>query len=263
MKRLFVFALPILVTNAYGAAWTLPDGDWQLTSGLIWSNADRSFDAHGNASWPELFQRLLLTTDIEYGWSNDLTFFVRSETAYVHLRDALTPATSAFDNALEVGARYRLLQSLAQDGDVLSVELSGRKAGAFNFAYSADAHAGGEDGGFRLLYGAGFQWRDFEGFYDIQAGYRFLSPPRPDQTVIDLTGGLWLDQNWLVMGQSFNLISSAATPPYRFFRMHKLEASAVWRMSPKISLQLGAFFSPAGINALDERGLQLSVWANL
>lgn len=65
------------------------------------------------------------------------------------------------------------------------------------------------------------------------------------------------------MGQSFNLISSAASPPYRFFRMHKLEMSGVWRMTPGLSLQIGAFFSPMGINALDERGLQISVWSNL
>jgi len=262
MNRLVLLALLISLSAAHGAAWTLPEDDWQLTSGVIWSNADHSFDAHGNASWPELFQRVLLTTDTEYGWSNDLTLFARSETAYVHLRDALTQPTSAFDNALEAGARYRLSQSLLQNDDVLSVELSGRKAGAFNFAYSADAHAGGEDGGFRLLYGAGFQWQGLAGFYDLQAGYRFLSPPRPDQTVVDLTSGLWLNNDWLIMGQSFNLVSSAATPPYRFFRMHKLEASAVWRITPKVSLQMGAFFSPVGINALDERGLQLSVWAN-
>jgi hypothetical protein len=260
MKHLVVCLL-LLPGAAQAAAWTQKQDSWQLIGGVIYSNADHSYDAHGRASWPELFQRMLLTTDTEYGWNDDLTVFVRSETAYVHLRDARTPATSAFDNAFEGGARYRAAGDLLADGDVLSVELSARQADAFNFAYSADAHAGGQDGGFRFLYGSGFEWRDRTGFFDVEAGYRFLSPPRPDQSVMDLTAGLWLDQDWMVMAQSFNLVSSAATAPYRFFRMHKLELSAVWRMTPGLSLQGGAFFCPMGVNALNERGLQLSLWA--
>lgn len=247
---------------AWAGAWTQNSGDWQLTTGLIYSNADRSFDAHGNASWPELFQRILLTTDTEYGVRDGITLLVRTETAYVHLKDALTQPTTAFDNAVEAGARVRLAQGVLQDGDVLSLEVTGREAGAFNFAYSANAHAGGEDGGFRFLYGGGFRAWDRDGFFDVEAGYRFLSPPRPDQTVIDLTAGLWLTPDWMLMGQSFNLISSAATAPYRFFRMHKLELSGVWRMAPDLSLQAGAFFSPMGINALDEHGVQISLWSN-
>lgn len=257
-----LLCLLLLPGAARAAAWTESEGDWQLVTGLIYSNADRSYDSHGDASWPELFQRTLLTTDTEYGWNDDLTFFARTETAYVHLRDALTPPTNAFDNAFEIGARYRLGQSVLKDYDVLSLEVSGRQAGAFNFAYSANAHSGGQDGGFRFLYGGSFQWDGRGGFFDVEAGYRFLSAPRPDQAVLDMTAGLWLDNNWMVMAQSFNLISSAATPPYRFFRMHKLELSGVWKMAPRLSLQMGAFLSPMGINALDEHGLQLSLWTD-
>jgi len=66
----------------------------------------------------------------------------------------------------------------------------------------------------------------------------------------------------MAMAQSFNLISGPARPPYQPFRIHKIQFSAVWKVSPSFSLQSGAFFSPAGRNALDERGLVLSVWAN-
>jgi hypothetical protein len=250
-----------LTDGARAAAWTVPRGHWQSFTSAIYSNASRSYDSSGNANWPETFQRILFTTDTEYGLTNRATLFVRTETAYVHVHDAVTPSTTAFDNAVEGGARWRIARGVLADYDVLSVEASGRKAGAFNFAYSADAHNGGEDAGFRLLYGRGFRLGKRAGFVDLQAGYRFLSAPRPDQTVIDLTAGLWLNRRWMVMTQSFNVVSSAAAPPYRFFRTHKVEGSMVWKMTPGLSLQAGAFFSPMGINALDERGVQISLWA--
>lgn len=145
----------------------------------------------------------------------------------------------------------------------MSVAVTGCKAGAFNSAYSANATAGGEDAGVRLLFGSGFQLGRRYGFIDLEAGERWLSHPRPSQTALDLTAGLWLTPRWMLMLQSFNLVSGPARAPHVYFRTHKLEASAVWRMTRRLSVQGGVFFSPAGQNALDERGLCLSLWADL
>jgi hypothetical protein len=264
MKRLLVCLALLIPLEARAAAWTQPRGSWQIITGAVLSDADRSFDAGGNASFPERFQRLLLTTDTEYGITNRLTLLVRTETANAHVRAGNATPTNALDNAVEVGARYRLMRPhwLAKD-DVLSIEVSGRKAGAFNFAYSANATSGGEDAGIRLLYGSGFRVAHHYAFIDLEAGERWLSHPRPSQTAIDLTAGMWLAPRWMVMLQSFNLVSGPARAPYVYYRTHKLEASAVWRMTRRLSLQGGVFFSPAGQNALDERGLCLSLWADL
>lgn len=246
---------------AMAAAWTQKEDSWQLIGGLILSDADASFDGHGNPSTPASFQRLLFTTDTAYGWDDDLTLVLRSETAYAHIHDGVD--VTAVNTALEAGVRYRLEQGLgllAAD-DLVSVEATARTAGAFNFAYSANAGAAGHDAGLRLLYGSGFQWNGRDGFIDVELGQRWLSPPRPDQTALDVTAGLWLDGDWMVMAQSFNTVSGPAAAPYRFFRSHKLQLSGVWKVSPRFSLQAGGFFSPAGLNALDERGLCLSLWA--
>ncbi len=265
MKSVLPFCLLLLLPHSVmAAAWTQPRGTWQMISGVILSDADTSFDAGGHAVTPTLFDRVLLTTDTEYGLTNRLTLLARTETAYVRTRNGASPAITATDNAFEGGARFRLLRGLsilAKD-DVLSVEVSARKAGAFNFAYSANATAGGEDAGVRLLYGSGFRLGGHPGFVNLEAGERWLSRPRPDQSILDLTAGLWLNRRWMVMAQSFNLVSGPATAPYVPFRTHKLELSAVWRMSRRLTLQAGAFFSPAGRNALDERGLCLSLWSD-
>jgi hypothetical protein len=265
MKSAVLFcAMLFLPGTVHAAAWTQPRGTWQTIGGVILSQADTSFDAGGNAVIPALFERVLVTTDTEYGLTDRLTLLARTETAYVHSRSGASPAVTVTDNAFEGGARLRLLRGLgllARD-DVLSVEVSARKAGAFNFAYSANASAGGEDAGVRLLYGSGFRLGSHSGFVNLEAGERWLSHPRPDQSAVDLTTGLWLNPRWMVMAQSFNLVSGPATAPYVHFRTHKLEVSAVWRLSRRFTLQAGAFFSPAGQNALDERGLCLSLWSD-
>ena len=96
----------------------------------------------------------------------------------------------------------------------------------------------------------------------MEIGHRWLSHPRPDQTPLDLTAGVWLSPDWMAMLQSFNLVSGPAIAPYARFRSHKIQASAVWKFSPRFSLQSGVFFSPAGRNALDEQGLTVSLWAS-
>lgn len=261
---LLVLAFVVLPAAARAAAWTLPRHHWQMISGIISSDATQSFDSGGNAATPTRFQRLLSQNDIEWGLTDRLTLLVRTETAYAHTRNGTSTAVNAVDNAIEGGARFRLFKGLGilADDDVLSLEATARTAGAFNFAYSANANAAGRDAGFRLLYGSGFRLLNRNGFVNLEAGYRWLSHPRPDQIPVDLTAGLWLNRRWMVMAQSFNLVSGPATPPYVTFRSHKFEASTVVRLTRGLSLQAGAFFSPAGRNALDERGLCVSIWSD-
>jgi hypothetical protein len=259
---LALLALLVCFREARAGAWTEPQDHWQVIGGFIVSNADRGYDAHGHGRMPVTFERLLLQTDADYGWRDYLTLFGRTETAIAHYRDAVTPPISAVDNALEAGARLRLLDD--DDYGILSVEGSLRTAGAFNFAVSASSLASGRSANFRLLYGINFKWREMNGFVDFEAGESFLSRPRPNETPLDLTVGLWIDTDTMVMLQSFNLIGAGGGGgwSYPYFRSHKIEASLVRKLSERYSVQAGAFFSPAGQNALVEQGLCLSLWAN-
>ncbi len=84
---------------------------------------------------------------------------------------------------------------------------------------------------------------------------RWIAHPRPNETPIDLTAGLWLTKGTMLMAQSFNIVSAGdARPPYAFYRSHKIELSIVERLSRHWLLQSGVFFSPAGQNALVEKG---------
>ena len=235
MKLAAVAVLLMLPGAAQAAAWTQAKGTWQVISGIVYSDAGTSFDNHGNSVTPVLFRRVLEVNDIEYGLTNRWTVFARSETADVRAQSATQPLTDAVNNAVELGFRLRPSRGphLLSDYDVISLEGTVRSAGAFNFAYSANASASGRGAGVRLLYGSPFKAWNRDGFINLEAGERWLSRPRPNETVADLTAGLWLNKHWLIMAQSFNVISGPAKPPYVYFRSHKLEASALLAQVPQ------------------------------
>jgi hypothetical protein len=113
----------------------------------------------------------------------------------------------------------------------------------------------------RLLYGTGFKLFGRDGFADFQVAERWINHPRPNETPIDLTAGLWLRQDTMIMAQSFNIISGGdAVAPYSYYRTHKVEFSVVEKLSRHWVLQTGVFYSPAGQNALVEKGVSVVLW---
>ena len=244
MKWLVAAGLLLLPCAAHAAAWTQAKGTWQVISGVVYSDASVSFDNHGDATAPTSFKRILLQNDVEYGLSNRLTLFARTETADVRSQVGAAAAVDAVNNAVELGFRLRSSRGphLLSDYDVIAIEGMVRTAGAFNFAYSANANASGRGAGVRLLYGSPFKWGNRDGFVDLEAGERWLSRPRPNETVADLTAGLWLDKRWLAMAQSFNVVSGPAKPPYVYFRSHKLEASGLLEQAHKAA-KINAFMA--------------------
>jgi hypothetical protein len=253
-QALLCFLLVLAPCAAHAGAWPRDPGSWQVITGFTGSEASRSF---GIAA-PISFRKALFQTYTEYGLSKSITLFAATESAYVEVTQSGLGSFSDFDQSVELGSRFRLHRS---DWDVLSLETSLRNAGAFNFAVAANPGAGGDGGRVRLLYGRAFKWGKRDGFVDIAAGRQFLSGARADETELDITLGLWLNPTNMMMVQSFNRIAGAgAIAAYSPFESHKLQFSWVKRMSRHFYFQTGSFFSPAGRNALDERGVVMSVW---
>ncbi|MEJ1970125.1 MAG: hypothetical protein WDN03_16060 [Rhizomicrobium sp.] len=142
----------------------------------------------------------------------------------------------------------------------LSLQGSYKTAGSFDLSVSA-ARESGRQIELRLLYGTSFSLFGKSGFFDAQVAQRWIAHPRPNETPIDLTAGLWLTKGTMLMAQSFNIVSAGdARPPYAFYRSHKIELSIVERLSRHWLLQSGVFFSPAGQNALVEKGVGVVLW---
>jgi len=249
---LFAFS----TVNANAGAWTLPRGHWQNFTAATTSQADRSFDSGGRADLPARFDKLLVQNCYEYGLTNALTLFAIP--AYV-VADVRTPSaglTRVQNSSVEAGARLALLSHHGR----FSAQISYKTAGAFDLSVSAN-HDSGRQIEFRLLYGTSFEVLGRDGFVDVQVAERWINHPRPNETPVDLTVGLWLRRDTMVMAQSFNIFSGGdAVAPYSYYRTHKLEFSVVERLSQHWSLQSSVFYSPAGQNALVERGVSVALW---
>jgi hypothetical protein len=253
---LAVLAALASASNAQGGAWTLAHGHWQSFSTTTQSDASRSFDAHGDPNVPTVFDKLLVQNSFEYGLTNAITLFAIPAYASARIRTPTVPLTVASNTSFELGGRLMLDVRHGK----LSLQGSYKTAGAFDLSVSAN-RASGRQIELRLLYGTGFKLFGLDGFMDAQLAQRWIAYPRPNETPIDLTVGLWLTPRTMVMAQSFNTVSAGdAAAPYSYYRTHKLQFSLVQRVTKHWSLQLGVFFSPAGQNALVERGLSLSLW---
>lgn len=254
-----VTALVLFISNpACAGAWTQPEGGTQLITSVTYSRATFGFDRAGRADAPLRYEKVLVQLHAEYGWNDWLTLIAAPE--YAHARLAAPPRapTIANDAAFEGGVRVRLLKEIG----VLSAELTAKTAGAFDMTVSADG-APGRQLELRLLYGTNFTLFDHPGFFDAELGQRWIAGARADETPFDLTLGWRVTKRIRVLLQSFNVIAQGnASPPYGYYRSHKLALSVVTDIRPGVCLQSGGYVSPAGQNALGEQGVTVSLWVH-
>lgn len=243
--------------TTHAGAWTLPEGDTQIIANVTASEASRVYDHRSKANVPIKFDKLFSQIDVEYGWGDRLTTFVAPE-----FDDAKWTSPGGMpdrheDIAVSSGVRYRLFSTFG----VGSIEASMKSGGARDSGAAVDV-ASGRQTEVRFLYGTSFKVFGHYGFVDVEAAHRWLVGAQPDETPVDLTVGIHIRQ-LMVMLQSFNVISDGnASPPFTYYRSHKLQLSLVRDIGRSgLSLQIGGFFSPAGQNSLDEKGLVAAVWA--
>jgi hypothetical protein len=246
-------ALLLTVSGAWAGAWTLERGQLQIFSGLTLSRAARRFGDNAVPSQQVFFAKQRLQSWMEYGLSDAVTVFMAPEYVTTQYNSG-AGLTHSKDAALEAGLRVLLSSHIG----MLSLQLSGKTAGAFDLSASGEA---GRQGELRLLYGTSFKLSHRDAFIDLQAAQRWIARPRPDESALDATAGLWFTADSLLMLQSFNTFAGAdAAPPYQSYRLHKLQASLVQRLTPRWALQTGYFFAPCGRNVVQERGFVATVW---
>lgn len=258
MRRFVFAAMLLLPAPAQAGAWTLSEDHVQIITQETWSTAIASFDDTGTASIPAGYEKWLTSIDAEYGWNDWLTLIAAPEFAHARTLDPSGAVITANDFAAAAGARVRLYN----DFGVVSAELTAKSAGAFAMSVSR-GRAAGQEIEIRGLYGTNFTFFHRDGYADVEAGYRWIAGPRADEIPIDISVGMQITKKDSILIQSFNIITANnARPPYTYYRSHKLQISSIRRISDHVSLQSGAFVSPAGQNALLERGINVALWVN-
>jgi hypothetical protein len=259
-------ALLLLVASASGAhagAWTMKKHHWQIISDFEIANAGYGFDGHGRGDAPIKFKKVYSKTFAEWGWDDRLTLVIAPEYSTAVTSWNGGAPVEATDMGLEGGARYLLSDAFG----VLSAQATLKYDGPYDLSHGPIQKTNSTGRGAarteeaRLLYGTNFKLLGRDGFADVEAAERFITAPRPNETALDLTAGLWFGTKTMVMAQSFNTISGGdAQPPYTYFREHKFELSVVRTLTDRWSVQLGAYVAPAGQNTVAEQGVSFSVW---
>jgi hypothetical protein len=251
-----IAALCLLPSSAHAGAWTLEAGKGQIIMATIISRASKGFGAHGRPTQDVVFRKSFASAYAEYGWNDWLTLIAVPEYASATSSTAGDAVEGAKSFAFSGGVRARLLDG----SNVLSLQAMARSAGAFEQDTSFQKKAG-EEFELRALYGTHFEIFGREGCFDAEVAQRWATGGRPDETPIDLT--VMYDIGWQsqVLLQNFNVISEGrGKPPFEYYRYHKTAFSVVRPVWRTTSLQLGVFASPAGQNALVEKGIFLAVW---
>jgi hypothetical protein len=250
-----LYLLCLAPPEALAGAWTLKKHHWQMFNATTTSSATASFGANGR-QFPARFRKILVQNTLEYGLTDTITLFATPAYVSASAQTAEGKVTRATGSSVEAGARILLFAHRGK----LSLQGSYKATGPFDLSNSENQSAARQIE-LRLLYGSGFKLFGDDGFVDLQVAQRWINHGRPDETAVDLTAGLWLRKDTMVMAQSFNIVSGGdARPPFTSYRSHKVQLSLVERLSQHWSIQAGAFISPAGRNALVEKGLSVVLW---
>jgi protein XagA len=261
LKRRFAAGLGLLGVlgspcPAFAGAWTLPAGSGQAGVITTVSSATRGFDGSGLTPTPR-YDKTEVQGLIEYGITDQLTVIGSPGLQHIDIA-APTDARRTGLGYTELGGRYRLLQA---DSWVLSGQATMRVPGTNDTSNPAAIGYTGVETDIRGLFGYSFAFRDLPAFVDLQVAQRFRAGGPPSELRADATFGVQVAPQWLLLAQSFNVVSEGAgNAPFASYEYYKLQLSAVYSLTKSVSLQLGGFTTYAGRNALQENGMILGVW---
>ncbi len=255
-------------TSAFGGAWTLPQGTGQLIETLYgWTG----FGPPWGGNPPANQSRFDAQTYVQYGLTDSLTAF--GETAFEHY--AIGEPTPNTYNGLDYSG-LGLRQKLWSSGEwVFSGEATAFIPGAHDAQAPAQEGNTGWAGEARLNVGRNFTLASIPGlgwfpgissvpaFLDAEVAYRLRTEGPPDEWHGDLTVGFKFTPKIMLMLQDFTTVSmSTDNRTFPAWRQSVAEASVVYALNDKWSLQVGVFSTVWTVRTNSERGGAIAVWRN-
>jgi protein XagA len=255
----FIIATGLIgyATTAFAGAWTLDAGTGEL---IITATAMQASDLFSSGSVLKSIPRYSKDEAqalIEYGVTNWFTAMFGSSLQHV---DIAAPF-SAERNGLgytDIGGRAKIWSN---DSWVVSAQATVRIPGTYDKTNPAAIGYTDPEIDIRGLVGYSFKAGTMPSFVDVEVAQRFRLGGPPDEFRADVTFGIRPIDKWLLLAQSFNVISEGAgTWGFGSFAYHKFQLSAVYELTPALSLQLGGYSTYWGRNALQENGLVVGAW---
>lgn len=240
--------------GACAGAFMQEPGKGQLIVTSTFDRSDRFFDAAGRLQPLAQYRKFEMTTYVEYGAMDWLTIILAPSSSQSAGSIGAIETADRYGR-LEAGARIRLWRD---ENAIVSWQASVRAPYAFDVGLPPGLRKEVVEYDVRGLYGYAFRLLERDGFFGAELAYR-TRLGAPDEWRADLTLGYRFLPQFLVLAQSFNVVSSAgAAFPRR--RWHKAQVSGVYDLGARWSLQAGVYLTFAGVNMRREQGVIGGVW---
>lgn len=263
---LVIAACQLYSSDAHAAAWTLEDGQWQIITTVSAERADRAFDSSGRSVDRPSFEKYSARALVEYGMTNWLTLLVEPGFERVAIDMPAGKETEQGLNSTGFGGRLRLYNGKKY---IASVQGTFYVPGQLRTTETTVLSYGSFDADARLLLGGGGSLKlasmQRPYFWDLEVAYRWRSHEPANELHADFTAGLQLQERLQLLGQSFNIASAMGQtaearkifPP---FYLCKVQFSGVYKVTDRVSVQVGGFRDLTGRNIIEEEGVFSALW---
>jgi len=246
-----------LTGAAFAGAWTLDANTGALIVTGTAMQADTAFDGNSKLRPIPRYSKDEAQALIEYGVTNWFTAIFQPSLQHVDIAAPFNAERTGLGYT-DIGGRARLWSSGSW---VVSAQAVVSIPGTRDSANLAAIGYTDHQIDIRGLVGYSFKAGTLPAFVDLQIAERFRLGRPPNEFRTDVTFGIRPADKWLVLVQSFNVISEGAGSwGFASYNYHKLELSAVYALTPKLSVQLGGYSTYWGRNALQENGLVVGAW---
>ena len=241
---------------ASASAWNRPAGEGLAIVDYTLGSGTDYFDGQGHLASARSYTKSELAAYVEYGATDSLMLIARPSLDDVRIGAPDAGTYRGLGNGA-VGAQW---QALVYGPAVLAVQGTFSLPGSTSRANPAVIGNTAREGDLRVLGGVGLPL-PFRPFLDLQGSYRIRSGGGAAQWHGDATLGFYPTEKLLVLLQSFTTVPTgpgdARLPSSRATR---LGVTGVYALTQTWALQLGAFTTVLGRNALRERGVTTGVW---
>ncbi|MFG1420424.1 hypothetical protein [Roseixanthobacter liquoris] len=254
---LAVFGLAGAAQRACAGAWTLKESGVQAYLQSTMTRADHAFDGSSNLYAAQTYDKVSTQLFMEVGATDNLTLIVAPELLSISLG---SPADTSYLGAgyTDLGWRVKIAQG---DGFVASLQAVARFPGAKPGEGPAVIGYVNGELDLRALVGFNFVLWGLPAFLDLELAQRLRFGAPPDEWRADATLGVRIAPRWLVLAQSFNVMSEGAgEAPYfdASYEYYKLQVGVMYDVSESFAVQASVVTTYFARNALQENGLVLA-----
>lgn len=269
----FIFACAVAPARA--GAWLYPEGRGQVIVTTTFADARKAYDSRGRLIETPSYRKFEARVYVEHGVTDWLNFV--GEGGYMNFHGAASQ-TAHLDQLVAAAKAGLPLAAKGPPGpqyDGLGIGSAGARVrlftyGAYIFSLEASLRAASPAArrfldmrdpvqvDARIQAGRPLSIFGWSGFLDAQIGYRSRGQ-NGDEVRADFTAGLRPMDRLMVMAQSFSAFAprgGVAT----FVAAQKFQLSAVYDLTPALSVQLGGVTALGGVNSPAERGLISALW---